>query len=698
MKRILVAAIGVAVCFLYVLLDDPFGRPRPTASPPRLEEAPPSPALPEPVPAPPPAERAGSPAAEPSPAPVGPAFLDGRVVDLAGRAVKGARAALFAGDGSPPGEGTLYDLLRRVVPPPVPALEAASGDDGSFRMPAPGPGRYRLVTEARGFARDVLDGIELSAEMPGGSLEIVLAPGTELRGRIVTPEGTAVPGAVVLVRTEATAADPEAEETAVTDSFGRYDFPSLPAGREWSMLVRAEGHAGGALTGVRLPQTHLDLMVRRGQSYRVRVLSAGLLEPLSARVLVRQGEVPLAAGETDEGGEVAFRAHPGRRVTIHVAPEDYAAASFERALPAMGGALDDLLLEVGSELTGVVVEEGTGRGLPGAAVRADRREHAGILPPRWLESGEHGLFVYRGYDGRGLLLAAFAAGYVAGGVTDEVVVEGWPAAEVPIPLAHAGSIRGHVHGPGGRAVEDATVRVVLASGAAEGEARTRRDGGFELVGAPVRRPLRVVAWHPQYGYAVTETLRLDPAAPLAPVHLQLTGANPLRGHVVDELGGGVVGVRVLVTTVESEPLLVADAVTGAAGRFAVDGLASGRIRVVARGAGYLEAETELVSAGGAFPQAELRLRRLVPIDGTVFHADRRPAAAVQVRAWPQGGDRPVGWGFTDVDGRFTVAGIGAGHYRLVAEARDGSTATAAIAPGQTHITLVLAPRPAGGKR
>jgi len=130
----------------------------------------------------------------------------------------------------------------------------------------------------------------------------------------------------------------------------------------------------------------------------------------------------------------------------------------------------------------------------------------------------------------------------------------------------------------------------------------------------------------------------------------------------------------------------------------VIGPAAGRIRVVARSAGHLEAATELVSVGGAFPQAELRLLRSVPIAGTVLHADRRPAAAVPVRAWPEDGDRPVGWGFSGVDGRFTVAGVGAGRYRLVAEARDRSTARATVAPGQTHVTLVLGPRPAGGER
>ncbi|MBN2489274.1 MAG: carboxypeptidase regulatory-like domain-containing protein [Planctomycetes bacterium] len=699
MNRILVAALGAGLSLLYVWLDDPFGRPRTAGSPPRLEEAPPPPALfervsPQIPAAPADSSRAGAPPATPA----APAFLDGRVADVAQQPVRGAHVALLAGgEEEAPRVDTLQELLHRIVPPPAPLLEATAAEDGTFRLLAPGPGRYRLVTEARGFARDVLGGIELTAETPGGQLDIVLQPGVELRGRVVTPEGAAVPRAVVLARAEATAADPAVEVAVVADSLGCHDFPSLPAGREWTLLARAEGHVVAALADVLLPQTHLDLIVSRGQAYRVRVIDAGLLEPLAAQVLVRQGEAPVAAGETDAQGEFGFRAVPGRRVTLHVAAEDRAAACVVRALPPAGGPLDDVLLDVGGVLTGVVVEEETQRGLPGAGVRAESREHAGILLPRWLEAGEHGIFVYRGYDGRGLLLAAFAEGYVPGGEADSVLVEGWPATDFPVVLARAGWIEGWVRGPGGRGVEDATVRIVLAGGLVEGAVRTRPDGGFLLAGAPVRRPLRVVAWHPDLGYAVSETLRLEGSTVRGHADLQLTGQSPLRGHVVDELGGGLAGARVLVETVESAPLLVAETVTGRSGRFVLDGLACGRIRVLARRAGCVDAAAEFASIGGAFPEVELTLRAAVPIAGTVFHADRRAAAGVVVRAWAEGGERSVGWGLTGLDGRFTVAGVGAGRYRLEAASRGESAAMEVIVPAQPHVTLVLTPRAAPGR-
>jgi len=83
MKRILFVAIAVALCFLYILVDDPFGRSRPGASTPRLEEAPPSPALPDLPPTTEPEEPADPREAELPPGPTEPAFLDGRVMDLA---------------------------------------------------------------------------------------------------------------------------------------------------------------------------------------------------------------------------------------------------------------------------------------------------------------------------------------------------------------------------------------------------------------------------------------------------------------------------------------------------------------------------------------------------------------------------------------------------------------------------------------
>lgn len=403
---------------------------------------------------------------------------------------------------------------------------------------------------------------------------------------------------------------------------------------------------------------------------------------------------------TDDAGVFHFRGTPGRRVTVHVQPDPatHASGLFQRELPATADHIEDLHLDVGRSLTGVVVDTTTQRGLAGAEVRIDPSDHAGILPSLWLEADEHGTFVLPGYAGRGVEFSAFLDGYVAGGDADVNRVRGWPSLDVRVPLAPAGTIVGRVRGPQGTGIAEVTVRVVLADGVAEGSVATGPDGGFTMKGVPVRRPLRVVAWRDDLGYAVSRALELGPGLDPGRVDLQLGGLHPLNGHVVDALGGGLRGARIVVETVEKQPLIVAEATTGVGGRFDIPGLTAGHLRVTASLAGHLAASTEARSQGGAFPPVELTLRGAVSLGGTVLRSDRQPAPEVVVRARPVGGGRATGWGFTDVDGCFSLAGIGPGRHVLEARAGDGRRASATVDAGIGHVTLFLSRSPPAGGR
>ena len=688
MKRLAVFALALAVSFLFVWLDDPFGRPAERADPPELQEAPPQPGDAD--------AAAGSSAQDPlsqeqlvdSPeeAPV----ITGRVNDLTGRAVPGARIGLFPPSPEEPAGHTLYDLLLRVVPPPGALVSAVSDDNGRFTLHPPGPGRYRVITEARRFARDVLDNVVLTREAPGGELDVVVEAGTELTGTLADREGRRIPGGVILIRSEGSAIAPAVELTTTTDALGRFDFPSLPAGRRWDLLARGNGLVRSGLIGVALPQTGLDVLLYRGQDYRFEVRKAGLLEPIQARVLVREGEMPVAAGETDEQGVFRFRGRPDQAVTIHLLPENYTPSIVTRTLLGGSSDLGVLFLEVGRPLVGVVVDRATRQGIGGAEVCVNPLDHVGALPPRWLTSDPHGVFTVPGYAGRGLALAAFREGYTSGSEQDEVIVEGWPTADVPVPLARTGVVRGRVWGPRGQGAREANVRVVLADGLAEGSVLSGDDGGFELRGVPAGRPFRVVAWQKGLGYAVSGARRLAFSEPTETVDLHLNGERTLGGHVVDALGKGVVGARVWVQTDEKAPLVVADTFTGPGGRFALDGLAAGPVRVGASHAGYLPASVVQKDEAGFYPPVEITLRSTEALHGVVYFRGGRPAAQVVIRVRAQGTDAYTGWGYTDLDGRFTVAGMGAGPVEVRAERPGGGTATTHAVNGQGNtVSLIL---------
>ncbi len=684
MRPLFLLLIGLALAFLFILLEDPFGLSHFQAPPPRLEETGPSAEVPERVRPVAPEDIAPGPE-EPE------SRLGGRVTNLVGEAVEGARVALYR-EAIPESPGnTLYDLVLRVTPPPEPFQTAVTDKRGEFEMPPPGPGTYEVVTEAKGYARDVLPGTELTEEAPGGHLDIVLEAGTELAGRVVDPDGRVVTGAVVMIRTEATATDPVMEVTTVTDGWGRYRFPSLPPGREWGILVRAEARVRTALTGVKLPQKSLDLILARGQDYRFKVLKAGLLEPLPARVLVRDGEVPLGAGETDAGGWFRFRAVPSTRITIHVQPETHVPPLVEQELPSEGGEIPALYLDVGRLLHGVVVDAATARGLAGSRVRLERWGHTGILPAQWLETDSHGRFVLPGYDGAGAWASAYRDGFVPGSESDVVAVRGWPAADVQVLLARGGTITGRVRGPRGHAVAEAVVQLILPEGMAEGSTTTRKDGTFTLKGVPFHQAMRVVASGQEPGYAVSDTLRLTDLAAVQRVDLHLSGRTGLRGTVVDELGLGLPGVRVVVETVEEAPLIVARTATDARGGFAVGGLRTSSVRVIAGLAGRVSASTRTVTSGGVFPEVRLKLLKTPGVTGTVYYPGYRPASGVVVHARPEEKGAPTGWGYSDLDGRFEIAGMGPGVHVLEAVASGGEKASMRIRAPAGHVSLVLRP-------
>ena len=159
-RLLLLLLIGLALAFLFILLEDPFGLSCVQAPPPRLEETEAPAEESDPAPAAGPEKVAAEPE-EPEPR------LSGRVTNLVGEAVEGARVALFRDAVTEFPGNTLYDLMLRVTPPPEPLHTAVTDERGEFEMPPPGPGTFEFVTEAEGYARDVLPGTDFGPNGEG---------------------------------------------------------------------------------------------------------------------------------------------------------------------------------------------------------------------------------------------------------------------------------------------------------------------------------------------------------------------------------------------------------------------------------------------------------------------------------------------------------------------------------------------------
>lgn len=206
-----------------------------------------------------------------------PGQLSGRVVDLEARPVRHARCYAEAPGVSGAALGRAGDatlrarLRRRMGAGGVAAGDGAGPTDaqGRFRFGALPQGTYRVLCQHPGFQ----PGTSVEVPVPSGGaasgVEVVLAPGGQLSGRVVNLEGDPVRAAVVRFANQAGAS---------TDRQGRFTLFGVSG--DGTLSVQADGYAPvqRSLT-VDPAQPHVPLVVTLD----------GSLRPLRGHVLAPDG-------------------------------------------------------------------------------------------------------------------------------------------------------------------------------------------------------------------------------------------------------------------------------------------------------------------------------------------------------------------------------------------------------------------------
>jgi protocatechuate 3,4-dioxygenase beta subunit len=252
-----------------------------------------------------------------------------------------------------------------------------------------------------------------------------------------------------------------------------------------------------------------------------------------------------------------------------------------------------------------------------------------------------------------------------------------PATRAPVKPAPSPTpapvLEGMVKGPDGKPVEGALVFARARTGSPEPPLTTQTDaaGRFRL---SVRRPVSHLVRVEAKGLAGAS---IDKARPSTPLSIALTRGTVLEGTVRDgTTGQPVPAARVeardeTALTLPWEPLAgVASANTDAKGRFHLEGLTAGPQAVTARAAGVGNG-----NKSGALPgrPADVYLFPGAVLSGTVWGpGDLRVAGAV-VRAEPDApgaGSRAPSSTVSDAQGRYEIAGLRPGTYRLVARHKD----------------------------
>ncbi|MHC5032910.1 MAG: carboxypeptidase regulatory-like domain-containing protein [Planctomycetota bacterium] len=630
----------------------------------------------------------------------GAAAIRGRVLDAYGRALSGAVVeAVMAGE---PAARDLTQAARALAEPDGVAARASAGLDGSYSLEVAAGRRYGLRAQCADFAVGRRAPFRVAADT---TVDFRLSAGLAVAGRVVDERGFGVGGARVLVSDPTTIAVGGAKAETLTGGDGSFRLVVEPVPGA-SLVVRADGFAPYMHRPLSLPADGLRVELERGFTARLRVVAeedpARGLPGISVAVDLQGG---FALGVTDANGELTLSNLPARRrvtggedlVLLWGGGRAFRMHPVTEVPRAGELALGDLPLGLGGTVTGRVVRDGDESPIPGATVHVFGGVPPGLagLALPTAQSGRDGRFELRGaplgathvfalhpeYEPPAELARVLAGQAAAGG--GPLFLDGEDVARREIVLRPAGSVAGLVTGEDGKPAAGARIevlgavgRVPFAAGAPPAATTAGADGRFTL---RVAGRVTLVAHRDSLRSVPVETAVGDE------VTLALEALATLRGSCVDEARQPVAGVRVSLATVGPGDSAPPVAVTDAAGRFALPGLAAGAGSLRLDHPGHLAVETEFCLPSGEEEHtlAPVVLERGPTIRGRVVDEADRPVADVEIAAsMEQGaahGGRFWGDGRTDAEGRFAIHGLANGRYRLQCR-KPGFVAHAPTAP------------------
>ena len=198
---------------------------------------------------------------------------------------------------------------------------------------------------------------------------------------------------------------------------------------------------------------------------------------------------------------------------------------------------------------------------------------------------------------------------------------------------------------------------------------------FEFGGLPADSAYRVVYEGDELVGSATET-EVE-AGRTAHVEIELERGCVLSGHVVDESGAGVGGIKVMANVEAAARIGLRSDESESDGAFRITGLPGGKASLLLQTSGYAEARygVGMLETGEEREGLEIVLRRGNSIAGRVQWPDGTPAEAnleaVSEEPWKFGAPVPIAKNraMSAADGTFLIPGLGAGPYTIRATAK-----------------------------
>lgn len=610
------------------------------------------------------------------------AAIEGRVVDLRGQPIAGAAVMVS------------LDELSSLASP-MPSLDELTGattdTEGRFRIPDLAPGTVvGLKVMAPGRVDAEVPGIEAPTPSP---VEIVLRPAARVAGRVVDERRQGIAEAQVVLTAEAQRAvfggqalPGGALGQTMTDAAGAFVIEGVAPGTA-TLVATASGYRPARREGIEVAEgaevAGIEVELSAGAVVTGRVSGAdGLPLPDADVEVVRPpveglfdllGSIGLRT-QTDADGVYRLEGVPEGQLSIAAQHRDHLRAVRDLDVEAGENRLD-LRLERGLEVEGRVLDA-VGGPVAGAQLYLGGQQQMSLVRP--VSSAEDGSFRFTGVAPGTYDLWARKEGQ--GGA--EARLEGVRVAAANVTglelrLEGGGAIRGRILGV--EPAELAAVRIVAQRD--DGQTATGRadhTGGYRV--EPVGAGEWTVVAGIGLGRLVQGRVTLAPGQAEAELDLELepAGGLTLSGRV---LAGGepATGVEVIATSMERAA--GGTGTTGPDGSFRITGLAAGRYELM-----LLRFEPSLQHR----ETVELEGDRDVVIDlpagrvsgQVVDAADGSPVAGAVVALEPAtgpGSELPFAPGATsDAAGGFTLTGVGAGAFRLVARKEGYQPAATAV--------------------
>lgn len=531
------------------------------------------------------------------------ASLRGQVIDAQGRGLP----------------GTLV-VAERVTPGQASGAPhgAISGQDGGFAMVLAELGVYRVILEARGWARQVRTFTAVAAaEIDLGA--IPLEPEAIVAGLVLDPQGRPVPGAMVraVSALDLEARPLEPPHRAVADGRGHFRLQGLPSG-PYRLEAQAPQYGVAALSEVQAPSLDVRFTLRPLRVVAGRVLREGKGAAGAQVILVGTGAWPPRRVLADAKGAFQFEGVRQGLYQIRAVSGSWL-SGFSEPLEVLGeGVVPRVTLRLleGVFLKGRVIEQGSRQGLAGA--RLVLAEDALSFDPMHGTSDPAGEILLGPVLPGEYLLSVEREGYLPRQAEPLTVLPGEnPRLELALELGAV--IAGQVIDDTGRPVPEARIELM---GRALGSHIADRD----LESSRARDAI----WNRLLGSLAGKGVETGVA--VAPSLGVLQGPVPLVPGA-DTLGDFTGAEGLLPAAGRAEGF-----VTDAEGRFTLRGVPPGTLALVVRHPQFVRLQSEPLRLGRGEARREilLRLRPGTALVAEVVDPRGQPVANAQVAVAPEG--------------------------------------------------------------